>query len=252
MYKIPAKTVFLGKNLVFVPECHSTNALAHELGQNTPIVEGTVIVTSNQTAGRGQRGNSWDSEAGKNLTFSVIVKPRFLAVRDQFFLNIITCLAVRDVVSDKLSAQASVKWPNDILIEQKKLCGILIENQIQGQQVSSSVIGIGINVNQQHFDLATATSLSRQTRKQFDLPSLFEEALGRLESRYLQLRAGQLDVLREEYLKHLYWKNEIHTFASMQGQFQGRITGIDASGRLTVSVANEEKTFQIQELRYLE
>jgi BirA family transcriptional regulator, biotin operon repressor / biotin---[acetyl-CoA-carboxylase] ligase len=252
LYKIPARSLFMGKNVVFVPECHSTNALAHELSQNTSIIDGTILITNHQTAGRGQRGNTWDSEPGKNLTFSLVIKPYFLAITDQFFLNIFTSLAIHDVLRDKISATVNIKWPNDILVNRKKLCGILIENQIHGQQVSNSIVGIGLNVNQAHFTLPAATSLLKETGLLSDLPDLFEDIVGSLESRYLQLRAGHLAALKEQYLERLYWKDEKHLFTSNDGPFEGSITGIDEIGKLKIKVADEERSFRTSELKYVE
>jgi len=251
LYKIPATSLFMGKKLVFVPECHSTNALAHELSQNTSIIDGTVIITHNQTAGRGQRGNTWEAEPGKNLTFSVLLKPGFLSIKDQFFLNIFTSLAIHDVLRDKIKAIVSIKWPNDILVSRKKLCGILVQNQIQAQQVSTSIIGIGINVNQTEFKAAAATSIFNETGRYFDLPELLEEFIGCLERRYLQLRTGEFALLKQQYLHHLYGRNENHRFVSNDIPFNGIITGIDDNGKLVVETPNERRSFNFQELKFL-
>lgn len=251
MYKIPANTVFMGKNLVFVPECHSTNTLAHEIGQLPSSVDGTAVITSNQTAGRGQRGNSWEAEPGKNLTFSVLLKPTFLAVKDQFFLNIISSLSIRDILRDKSDATVSIKWPNDILINGKKVCGILIENQIQGQQVSQSIVGIGLNVNQTGFAVPTATSLTEFTGRSEDLQSVFELIMQRLEVRYLQLREGKYDKLKEEYLAALFLRGTESLFASAEQQFQGTILGIDEIGKLVVDTQAGVRAFGLKEITYV-
>src|SRR4051794_34289976 len=103
----------MGKNLVFVPECHSTNDLALQLCQQSAVLEGSVVITLNQTKGRGQRGNSWETEPGKNLTLSLIVKPAFLAIQDQFMLNVISSLGVLDYLRDSSTSKLHVKWPND-------------------------------------------------------------------------------------------------------------------------------------------
>ncbi len=251
MYKIPANTVFMGKNLVFVPECHSTNTLAHEIGQLSSSVDGTTVITSNQTAGRGQRGNSWEAEPGKNLTFSVLLKPTFLAVKDQFFLNIISSLSIRDILKDRSDATVSIKWPNDILISSKKICGILIENQIQGQQVSQSIVGIGLNVNQKTFAVPTATSLMECTGRSEDLQLLFDLLLQRLETRYLQLRDGKYAKLREEYLDALFLRGTASVFSSGDQQFQGTIIGIDDIGKLVVDTSFGVRSFGLKEIAYV-
>jgi BirA family transcriptional regulator, biotin operon repressor / biotin---[acetyl-CoA-carboxylase] ligase len=251
LYKIPANTLFMGKNLVFVPECHSTNTLAHEMSQHSAITDGTVIVTDHQIAGRGQRGNSWESEAGKNLTFSLILKPTFLPVHEQFYLNIFASLAIHDLLKDKTDATIRIKWPNDILINGKKVCGILIENQIQGPQVSNTVIGIGINVNQLTFTLSSATSLAIETGLVHDTSVLLDQLLGLLERRYLQLRESKYNAMRSAYISQLYWIDEHRLFASSGTSFEGKITGIDASGRLKLLTPEGERAFNIKELSYL-
>jgi BirA family biotin operon repressor/biotin-[acetyl-CoA-carboxylase] ligase len=253
LYKIPAKTLFIGKNLVFVPECHSTNSLASELTLSNPAaLDGSVVITEHQTAGRGQRGNTWEAAAGENLTFSVILKPTWLAIKDQFYLNIFTSLAIHDMLSDKLNATLSIKWPNDILVEGKKLCGILIENQIQGGQVSRTIIGIGLNVNQSEFSAAGATSMKRNSGKVYDRQEVLEQLLAHLERRYLQLRSRHEAMLLEEYLRQLYWRNERHVFQSNGLRFEGTISEIDEIGRLIIETGEERRVFDVKEVMYVE
>ena len=131
MYKIPAKTLFMGQKLIYVPECHSTNSSLSDLINHADLPEGLVLITDNQTKGRGQRGNNWDSLPGENLTFSILLKPKFLATRDQFQLNMAIAIGIADGVRQLMSQQVSLKWPNDIMIDGKKVGGILIENQSQ-------------------------------------------------------------------------------------------------------------------------
>jgi BirA family biotin operon repressor/biotin-[acetyl-CoA-carboxylase] ligase len=252
LYKIPASTLFLGKNLVFMPECHSTNSLALELCQQSTVPEGTLVITSRQTAGRGQRGNSWESQPGKNLTFSVILKPTFLAVKNQFLLSIATSVAIYDYLTGMCQAPIHIKWPNDILVNEFKICGILIENQLIGDQFSNVVIGIGLNVNQKEFSSTAATSLSQLTHQDYDLQEVLAGLLSRLEARYLQLRQGKAIALEEDYVRHLYRLQELHTFRSGEEQFEGKITGVDAYGRLRVLTQNQEKIFDVKEISFLE
>jgi BirA family biotin operon repressor/biotin-[acetyl-CoA-carboxylase] ligase len=252
LYKIPANTLFIGKKLIFVPECHSTNSLALEFSQHSDLVDGTVVITDHQTAGRGQRGNGWEAEAGKNLTLSIILKPSFLAIKDQFFLNIFTSLAVCDVVADLTSIPAHVKWPNDIMVQGKKLSGILIENQLRGNLVSSTVVGIGLNVNQQYFGVSTATSLSLLLGRELLLNYILEELLVKIESRFLQLRQNKLALLKEEYLQSLYWRNELRMFSSSGKKFNGSISGIDELGKLAVATETGPRLFDMKEITYVQ
>lgn len=253
MYKIPANTLFLGKNLLFMPECHSTNTFALDLCQQSlPIADGTVVITDNQTSGRGQRGNNWEVEPGRNLTFSVILKPTFLAVNLQFYLNIFTSLAIHDYLREKGCLRMAIKWPNDVFINEKKVSGILIENQVHGNLLANTVVGIGLNINQAQFlELKNATSLGLILNREFDLQSELEILLTMLEARYLQLRQGHLSGLMADYLRAMYWINEAHTFGSNGQTFEGIICGVDESGRLKLRINHEEKVFGMKEISYL-
>lgn len=251
MYKIPATTLFMGKNLVFVPECHSTNDLALKLCQQSSIPEGTLVITLNQTKGRGQRGNTWEAEPGKNITLSLVLKPTFLAVKDQFYLNIISSLAVLDYLTTRTSQTVKVKWPNDVMAGNRKICGILIENQVRGSSFTSVVVGIGLNINQQHFSVDTATSLSLITGQPYDLQTELEALLQALEARYLQLRQQKLALLKEAYTDAMYWLRESRTFSSSQETFDGRLTGIDDSGKLIVNSGDTVRSFAIKEVSFV-
>lgn len=250
MYKIPANTLFVGKNLVFVPDCPSTNTLALEISQQSTAKEGTVVITDHQTAGRGQRGNQWEARPRQNLTFSLILKPNFLAVNRQFYLNIVTCLALKDYLKEKTSGTVHIKWPNDILVHEKKISGVLIENQLQGSSISNSVAGVGLNINQKDFAVPTATSLSVITRSEYDLSDELSEVLALFEGRYLQLRAGDYDSLMAQYLAALYRRHKKHFFSSNGSTFEGEILDLDEWGRLRVSVGDEVRVFDVKQIRY--
>src|SRR5688572_5475237 len=190
----------MGKKLVFVPECPSTNTLALQITQQSPVKEGTLVITDHQTAGKGQRGNVWEAEAHQNLTFSLILKPGFLAINKQFFLNIVICLALKDYLKEKTPDLTYIKWPNDILVHEKKISGILIENQLQGPSILHSIAGIGLNINQRNFTAPSAISLAMLTGNRFELEEELPVVLGFIESRYLQLRQGNYDQLMNLYL----------------------------------------------------
>jgi BirA family biotin operon repressor/biotin-[acetyl-CoA-carboxylase] ligase len=228
LYKILANSLFLGKNVVFVPECHSTNTLLSDLAQKTHQPEGTVVITHAQTKGRGQRGNGWEAEPGKNLTFSVLLKPHFLTPSTQFNLTIAVSLALADFLKTKISPRPYIKWPNDILVNNQKICGILIENTLAGESIQQSVVGIGLNVNQRHFTTPTC-----------------------LESRYLQLRSGKISELRQEYLNNLYWINEDQQFVANGRVFKGNIEGIDELGKLAVREHNRVNYYGIKEISFV-
>lgn len=252
MYKIPANTLFMGKNLVYLPECHSTNTLALELSQRSSAVEGTIIITDNQTNGRGQRGNEWFSEPNKNLTFSLIVKPIFLKPIDQFNLTIAISLALCDFLTQRIPGKVKIKWPNDILIHDKKLCGILIENSLAGDTIQFSVVGIGLNVNQTLFSLASASSMKMQTNEDYALPDELSSLLEFLEQRYLQLRSGKIIELKADYLNSLYGRGELRKFADEEGEWWGLIDGVNQHGKLLILKQGDIKSYDLKEIRWID
>lgn len=249
MYKIPAKTLFTGQKLVSVPECHSTNTLLAELLQRQKLPEGTAVVTANQTAGRGQRGNTWITEPGKNLTVSFLLLPTFAEAIRAFEITQMATLAVLDTVGEYI-AGARVKWPNDILWKSRKMAGILIENQVQGDFLSQSIVGIGLNVNQTDFAMPTATSLAREIGQQLDLQTVWEALAANLERRYLSWRERKKG-MEVTYLAHLHWRGEWHTFRTHEGNIQGMIEGVDAHGRLCLRTETGVRFFSLQEIQYL-
>jgi len=251
LYKIPANTLFLGKNLVYVPQCHSTNTLATELSQKAETPEGTLIITNHQVAGRGQRGSSWEAAPGENLTFSLVLKPYFLQAQNQFQLNQAISLGVLDYVKTKVTADIRVKWPNDVMVNERKVCGILFENQISGNDLRHSIVGIGLNMNQQAFQSPTASSLSLFSKQRYSLPQELEILLYHLESRYLMLKEGNYQMLKTEYLQHLYRLGETHRFSNQELEFDGIISGIDEMGHLRIEVDGNEKVFGVKQLTFL-
>lgn len=219
------------------------------LQSNAQVAEGAVIITDNQTGGRGQRGNTWESEAGKNLTFSIILKPTFLHPKDQFKLNMAVSLGLYDFLTSQVK-DVKIKWPNDMMLDSKKTCGMLIENQISGQQIQSSIVGIGLNVNQENFLMSTATSMAVKKGHAFELNEGLAELLQWIEARYLQLRA-KIE-LKEEYVAALYGAGEKRSFKSGDEVFEGVITGIDSVGLLEVNVAEGKRYFDLKQVQLLQ
>lgn len=251
MYKIPAKTLFMGKVVEYMPSCHSTNDSARELLLKPDTAEGVVVITDHQTAGRGQRGNTWFSAEGENLTMSIILKPVFLQVSNQFYLNMISSLAVKRVLIDMAPDSISqVKWPNDVLLNSKKVCGILIENTIKRSHLENSIVGVGLNVNQQSFGLEQATSLSRTTGSSYQLQTVFENLLGNFEALYLKLKSGRHKELKEEYLQSLIGYNQWRQYRA-EYQFEGEIIDVLDSGSLKVRTSQGDKLFDFKEIEFI-
>ena len=244
-------TLFIGQQLYFLPVCESTNSEAQQLLIKNEATEGCTVITHQQTKGRGQRGNFWEAEPGKNVTLSVILSPSFLAARQQFYLNIAVSLAVLDLLHELGLHQAQVKWPNDLFYEGKKLGGILIENTINSYILQHSIIGIGLNVNQLNFDYTTATSMRNVTGDTLDVEEVTVRLLELLEKRYLELRSGKMSKQRHEYLQALYRYQELHPFLVDNQQVQGQIVGVDENGCLAVEINNKLRYFAFKEISYI-
>ena len=247
--------LFVGQNLVTIKQVDSTNSFLKNLLSNSkPVPEGTVIMAEEQYAGRGQQQNTWHSEPGKNLTFSLLLKPHFLPVGDQFDLNRAASLGVYDALQPILGDQLKIKWPNDIYYGDRKLGGMLIENTIQGGQLKDAVIGIGLNINQENFPswASNATSVKQILQKDYDLTLLLSEICKYIEVYYLKLKAGQIDFVRNAYLSRLYWLNELKNFESDKGVFNGTVKNVQPNGLLVIEdTKGEQLEFNLKELKFL-
>lgn len=251
MHKIFAKPLFLGKKVVFLPQCHSTNDELVQMSRNSDEPEGSVVYTDDQQKGKGQRGNVWIAEPGKNILMSILLRPKFLFPADQFYLNLISGLAIVDVLKNHIDDEILLKWPNDIFINDRKISGVLVENNLRGNSIETSVVGIGINVNQKGFRINSATSLTLETNLVFDREELIESVLCHLEKWYLHLKNGATTFILNEYHKLLMWRGEHRVFKSGDNEFEGEIIGIDKTGNLVINVVDELKTFGIKEVEFL-
>ena len=248
-----SNTLFVGKVFLELKNLDSTNTHAIKLLSKNNPSEGTVISAWNQANGKGQIGRKWQSEAGKNLTFSIIFYPEFLPAKLQFLLSQAIALGVYDFVSQFIG-NVKVKWPNDIYVGDKKICGILIQNILSGMTIQSSVIGIGMNINQAEFDsnISNPTSLFLETNKEFELATLLEMLCKKVEARYLQLRAGNYALIQNDYLKNLYRFQEQSLFQYPEGEiFKGKIVGLTEPGKLIIHHNNGEEIFDLREVIFL-
>ncbi|MBK8698654.1 MAG: biotin--[acetyl-CoA-carboxylase] ligase [Saprospiraceae bacterium] len=228
-----------GKNHLHFEELESTNAYAAELLSKTSPMDGTAITADNQWGGRGQYDRKWLSEPHKNLTVSLIVYPSFLHISDQFYLSMAVALGIIDYVEAKLCRTAHIKWPNDIYVGDDKLGGILIVNQLQGSTLSSSILGIGLNINQNHFpeEVPNGTSFQRITGAQFDLHDELIQLCIHLEKRYnTDLRHKSHLGLHQAYEQKLYKKGENIQFmdSNSTNWCTGTIEGVSPEGFLLI------------------
>jgi len=246
--------LFIGRNLITLKEVDSTNTfLKDALSKSKPFLDGTVIMADRQYSGRGQASNSWLSEAGKNLTFSVLLNPGFLPIERQFDLNMAISLALNDFLNKYTSGAASIKWPNDSYVGKKKIGGILIENIVHGNTIKHAIIGIGLNVNQENFpaDLMNVTSLKQALHQDYNLMDLLGEICSIIESRYLQLKAGKTEKLRDEYLSQLYLKGTWALFRFDNEIQKGKIQGLSSIGQLILETANGLRYFNNKEIEFI-
>ncbi len=220
-----------------VSQTASTNTYLSRLAATLP--GGTVIYTPCQTAGRGQKGNSWESEDGKNLTFSHLLKRPPVKARDQFYLSEAAALAVVEALTTEAGDGFSVKWPNDVYWQDKKVCGMLIENSLNGSDIAICIIGIGINVNQQVFvsDAPNPVSLINISGHEHDLMALLKRVCSRIEQLVDSLAddTARRD-LHQRYMAALYRNDgQLHLWEDADGnRFMASVAGIAPDGTLTL------------------
>ena len=251
------KTLFVGQNIIHLKSVDSTNSYATELLRQIIVSDGTVIYTFEQEKGRGQRGNSWESEPNKNVAFSLILYPAFLSAEKQFLLTKMCSLALSDLMAELIGftdkpKQIHIKWPNDIYVNDKKIAGILIENNLRDHIIQSTVIGVGLNVNQLKFNSTkNATSLKQLADSAFDLLQVVEHLCKFMEARYLQLKGGKLETIDSAYLDRLYRLNIWAEYTANEQLFEGKIIGVSAAGKLRIELRSGEiKSFDLKEITF--
>ena len=269
---IKIRTMTKRYDIIWLDKTDSTNEEAKR--QISTLDNLSVLSAFEQTSGKGQRGNSWSSDAGKNLTFSIVMKygcgtiPEIRAI-DQFVISEITALAVVELLS-AYGIEAKIKWPNDIYVGDRKICGILIEHSVRDRMLSSSIIGVGLNVNQTEFDPSLPNPTSMLTchpellschpeRSEGSLPidlilQEYMDTFCRYIDRYLNITGG-LSRLRKLYLAQMWRKNVPAGFIDQSDgqEFKGVIRGISEIGHLTVEdmEKGELKEFAFKEISYI-
>lgn len=240
-------------NPIHLTETVSTNSYLNQWCHQMQAEELTCVWTDYQTAGRGQRGNSWESEQGANLLFSFVVFPHFLEVRRQFLLSQITALALQEVLSG-YTDHITIKWPNDIYWKDKKLCGTLIENDLTGLHLSRSISGTGVNLNQQTFvsDAPNPVSLFQITGKQYDREEILHRIMQRIAHYYDMLRNGESELIATRYFANLYRRDGFYPYQDAQGVFKARIHAIDPIGKLILQDEKGElREYMFKEVAYI-
>lgn len=227
--------MIIGSGFIFLKNAESTNTYAAGLVRSGSVEEGTVIHTNFQSAGRGQKGNTWESEDGKNLLLSTILFPNMIKSSEQFLISMLISLGICDFLKMYL-IDCKIKWPNDIYTGNDKIAGILIENSITGDRITGSVAGIGLNINQENFpdDIQNPVSLKMRTGEEYDLKLCLKHLVRCLDHRYKQLISGEHRQISNEYISSLYRLGEFHTYKTNAGFFSGKIVSVTDSGCLQI------------------
>ncbi|MEG1635370.1 MAG: biotin--[acetyl-CoA-carboxylase] ligase [Rikenellaceae bacterium] len=236
-------------NIIYNDSVSSTNDLAAAC--NEPW---SVFIAEQQTKGRGQRGNTWESEPKKNLTFSITLMPEFLTASQQFYLSKIVSLAVVYTLED-IDINAKIKWPNDIYVDDKKICGILIENSITTQgTILKCIAGVGINVNQTEFKSSAPNPISiiNILGEEQNRNTLLNDFALHLLKLYNFLAVEERALIDTEYINYLYRHNETHTYKDKSGVFSGKIIAVHPQGELIVEKdSSTRESYLFKEIEFI-
>ena len=241
--------------IIKINATNSTNSFLKELAQNSSLDEITVAVTNNQTSGRGQMNNSWISEPYKNLTFSLFTTLKKVKVEHQAYLNFAVSLAIYDVLLEYDVPNLYIKWPNDIMSGKKKICGILIENTFSHSRIKNTIIGIGLNVNQEKFhkNLTNASSLKIILKKSIELEALMNTIINHINLKISCVELKNFNQIYNRYHQALYKKGIPTTFLNQKTKqlFMGIINGVSSSGNLQIQLEdNSIQEFGLKEVSF--
>jgi BirA family biotin operon repressor/biotin-[acetyl-CoA-carboxylase] ligase len=245
--------MIIGSKFIFCNNIESTNTYASLFAQQEFVSEGTIIYTNYQSAGRGQKGNRWESDNGKNLLFSVVLFPTMVSTEDQFIISMFVSLGICDFLKTLIPV-CKIKWPNDIYSGDDKIAGILIENSITGDSINNSIAGIGLNINQDHFPgyVPNPVSLKMLTGKEYDTDQCLKQLAGWLDERYKQIISDKRTEIRNEYVSSLYRLNEWHKFKSGNGIFSGKIISVADKGCLIIETRDKKvNEFSFKEVDFI-
>ncbi|WDO11420.1 biotin--[acetyl-CoA-carboxylase] ligase [Flavobacterium sp. WW92] len=241
-------------NIIKLDAINSTNDYLKGLLQRQFVENFTIVTAENQTDGKGQMGSKWSVQAGKNLTFSVLVKDLLLEVNHIFHLNVAVAVSIIEALSFLEIKELAIKWPNDILAGGKKIGGILIENSLKSDGEIFSIIGIGINVNQQNFEnLPKASSLSILLKREINKEAVLISIVECLTRNVSLILNKNTDSLWEKYHSCLYKKGIPMPFENLKGnKFMGIISGVDQSGKLQLVLEDDfVESYEIKEIKML-
>lgn len=237
--------------LIHLDEITSANIYLKDLSNAKHLADGTTVYVDFQSAGRGQRGNSWESAKGENLLFSTILFPKGLKADRSFIVSQIISLAIKEVL-DKYTSDISVKWPNDIYWKEKKITGILIENEIMGDEVSRIILGVGINLNQEVFksNAPNPVSLKQITGDSYKARDILTQIIDRMLFYYEKLESPE--VIKTQYKASLFRKEGLYLFTDSDTTFLARIHDVEDSGLLVLETESGQiRKFAFKEVKYI-
>lgn len=244
--------ILIGNKLIRLEEVNSTNEFLKKYYMANPNEpEGLVVSAKNQYDGRGQKSNIWESESAKNLTFSILLKPNILIANQFDITKIISIGLINFLKSNNILAK--IKWPNDIYVGDTKIAGVLIENTISHSKIKSSIVGVGLNVNQIHFNqkLGNASSLSLLTGQKFNLEKILNEILCYIDQCYLLYKTGAYKALSDDYLFNLFRFNEDGYYEIENNKVFAKIIGVSTTGKLQLKIDDKVKEFDMKEIKFL-
>lgn len=239
-------------SILSLEEIDSTNNYLAQLALEQ-TEEFTLVTTEYQTAGKGQRGNYWESNRGDNLLFSLLVKPTWLNINEQFILSMAVSVALREVLS-AYTDSITIKWPNDIYWNNKKIAGILIENFIVDSTIGHSIIGIGLNINQDQFESEAPNPISLSTilGKEMDKTVILYSFLSKFSELYKELTQGNQELIKSSYWQGLYRNKGSHPFKDQNSVFYAQIEKIDTDGRIYLKDdKNKLRSYLFKEVAYI-
>ncbi len=237
---------------IFFERLDSTNEYMQNVLRHKNLSEGTVVWTNFQTHGKGHDKNIWESDEGKNLLMSILLKPNAFDAADQFQISRVISLALVDLIK-KYCKPVSIKWPNDILVGKKKIAGILIENTILNGKISESIAGIGLNINQVNFPvyIPDPTSLKKEAGCQFDILNILNDLIHHIEERYSSLLKMETPDLKKAYEDVLFGYNRLLDFEETGRPFSAKIVGVGSGGQLKLEMTGGEiRQFGFKEVSY--
>ncbi len=243
----------IGNKVVSLLSVSSTNEYAREMLRDGTPDNGTVIITAEQTKGKGYGNNAWFSQSGKNLTFTIILYPGFLSANQQFLISKVISLGITDYLCQYLD-DVSIKWPNDIYVDNSKIGGILIENDLIGSEMKNSVVGVGLNINQQYFpeELPNPVSLLHVMECTFSLKEELNKLVRSLDRRYRMLKDKNIDRIHRDYHNKLYRLGDYYPFRKGEEVFRARIIGVTDFGQLILeSEHGKTMEFDFKEVEFV-